>query len=64
MLPGPGPVNVIRKWGQGLSQTLRDSHLSFQQQKLKHNSVELVDLGDWGAGGEIAFLKAAGLRSM
>lgn len=50
----------LRKWRESVSLTLRASHLSLQEQNLKLNSVELVDLGDWGTGWENAFLKAAG----
>lgn len=50
----------LRKWGEGLSLTLRASHLSLQEQNLKLNSVELADLEDWETGWENAFLKPAG----
>lgn len=38
---------------EGLSLTLRSSRLSFQQQTLNPNSVELEELGNWGTDGEI-----------
>lgn len=45
---------MIRKWGKKVfSLTLRSSHLSFEEQTLNHNSVELEELGNWGTDGEI-----------
>lgn len=45
---------VIRKWGKKVfSLTLRSSHLSFEEQNLNHNSVELEELGNWGTHREI-----------